>query len=98
MIVKIWNKIDDINGVNPEIILKQKPEFREDVVILICKDNVVIEMQSCSVLKDVYGMAKNLTPNEVGYEYLSIKKDVKDNNMNDIYYDMKRILLSLINN
>lgn len=96
MVIKIWNKTDNINGVNPEIVLKQKPEFREDEVILICKDDAVYEMHSCSVLKDVYKISESLTPEEIGCKYLSIIKDL-ENNMNDDYHNIRRVLTSLIN-
>ncbi len=76
MTYKIWNKVDDINGVNANVILKRHNIKKEDEIFLVLDGNRVIEMQFKNVIKNTYNISSN-DIEQVAQEYLRIKEEEK---------------------
>lgn len=73
---KIWNKIDSINGVESNYILKKYKVNSNDSIFLVIDDyNNVIELQFVNIIKSVYSLPNTLTDEEVAQEYLRIKEE-----------------------
>lgn len=85
MNVKMWNKKDSINGVSSDIVLERNPLFRDNDVFLIANDdNIIYEMQICSIIKDQYNLSKSLTSEEIAQKYLEIKEEEKQKTEEDV--------------
>ncbi len=74
MKIKIWNKIDDINGVSAEDILSSRVDIRNaNEVILFCDDtdeSIVKQIEFPSILKSNYNL-QGTTALEIGQAYLN---------------------------
>jgi|GEM_PF-3321110 len=73
MKIKLWNKIDDINGVSAEEVLSNRVDIRNaNEVILLCDDvdeNIVRQIEFPSILKSNYNL-QGATALEIGQAYL----------------------------
>lgn len=74
MKIKIWNKIDDINGVSAEDILSSRVDIKNaNEVILLCDDvdeSIVKQIEFPSILKSNYNL-QGTTALEIGQAYLN---------------------------
>ena len=77
---KIWNKTEEINGVSADIILENNPIFKNDDVFLILDDyDTVMRIESCKIIKSVYGLDKNMTVEKVADHHVKeLKKQQQE--------------------
>lgn len=75
--IKIWNKKDDINGIDADKVMESSGIKMEDEIFLIVNDvtNKVQEIQDKLTITSVYNIDPNLTTLEVGEEYLRIREE-----------------------
>ena len=78
--IKIWNKIDKINGVDPDYVLKSHNFSLNDEIFLVINDisGRVEEIQEKLRISSIYNLDANMTVEEVAKEYLRIKEEEKN--------------------
>lgn len=73
MKIRLWNKIDDINGVSATEILESRNDLRRsEEVLLFCDDldeSIIRQIEIPSVLKSNYNL-QGVTALEIGQAYL----------------------------
>ena len=76
--IKIWDKIEPINGVNAEKIIKShKIKETDDIFLVLNNYDRVLELNYVEVIRNNFNLSKNLTKEEVAKEYLKIKEGEK---------------------
>lgn len=73
---KIWNKKENINGVDASIVLTRHNIKEEDEIFLILSGNRVVELQFKDVIKNTYNIVSD-DVEEVAKEYIKIKEEEK---------------------
>lgn len=97
MIIKTWNKIDPINGVNAEEVknIHKINDSHEIFLVIDENSNRVKEIQFKDIICEIYNIDINLSCEEVGVLYLEaikeqhIKEQNEINNLNDQLAQMK---------
>lgn len=75
---KIWDKVESINGVEANIVIKSHKIKEDDEVFLVLnKYNKVIEVNIVDVIKYNYNLNYNLSAEETAQEYIKIKEEEK---------------------
>lgn len=72
MISKVWNKEDQINGVEAVEVLNSIPGLLHDEVILICDEysGRVMFIEQYGQLKGILKIAEDIEPIELGNRYI----------------------------
>ena len=70
--IEKWNKIDSINGVSAESLLKKDiyKSMIDTDVLLVKQGNRVTEIQEVDIIKNILGLPYNTTFEEVAEAYL----------------------------
>lgn len=84
MMYKIWNKQDEINGVEADRIIANLGIKPDDEVFLILDNTDSVHFIEISrIIKAVYNLDENLSVEEVAEEYIRIKENEELQNEND---------------
>ena len=76
--IKIWDKIEPINGVNAEKIIKSHKIKDTDDIFLVLNDyNRVLELNFVSIIRDNFNLSYDFSVEQVAEEYLKIKEREK---------------------
>ena len=76
--IKIWDKIEPINGVNAEKIIKSHKIKDTDDIFLVLNDyNRVLELNFVSIIRDNFNLSYDFSVEQVAEEYLKIKENEK---------------------
>lgn len=75
---KIWNKIDDINDINADIVIEShRIKEKDEVFLILDKMDNVTEIQIKNTIISGYDLDVNLTVEEVAQKYIEIKEQEK---------------------
>lgn len=84
MTYKIWNKEDEINGVDANRVIDNLGIKPDDEVFLILDDTDSVHFIEISrIIKSVYNLDENLSVDEVAEEYIRIMENEKLQNENN---------------
>ena len=76
--IKIWDKIEPINGVNAEKIIKSHKIKDTDDIFLVLNDyNKVLELNFINIIRDNFNLSSGFSAEQVAEEYLKIKEEEK---------------------
>ena len=76
--IKIWDKIEPINGVNAEKIIKSHKIKDTDDIFLVLNDyNKVLELNFVDIIRDNFNLSSDFSSVQVAEEYLKIKENEK---------------------
>ena len=76
--IKIWDKIEPINGVNAEKIIKSHKIKDTDDIFLVLNDyNKVLELNFINIIRDNFNLSSDFSSVQVAEEYLKIKENEK---------------------
>lgn len=76
--VKIWDKIESINGVDAKNVIKShRIKETDDIFLVLNNYDRVLELNFVEVIRNNFNLSKNLTKEEVAKEYLKIKEEEK---------------------
>ena len=76
--VKIWDKIESINGVDAKNVIKShRIKETDDIFLVLNNYDRVLELNFVEVIRNNFNLSKNLTKEEVAKEYLKIKEGEK---------------------
>ena len=76
--IKIWDKIEPINGVNAEKIIKSHKIKDTDDIFLVLNDyNKVLELNFVDIIRDNFNFSSDFSSVQVAEEYLKIKENEK---------------------
>ncbi len=86
MIIKTWNKIDSINGINAEEVKKSHNINDSDEVFLVIDEisNRVKEIQFKDIICEMFNIDINLSCEEVGMQYLEKAEEQKQKEKENI--------------
>lgn len=75
---KLWNRKDNINGVEPSHFLNQ-PTFKNyngDIILIYGDNGRVTQVESKDVLAKIYGIDINLSLDEFMTQYFAILEEM----------------------
>lgn len=86
----VWNKQDNIKGLDAQYFIDNLKIQDSDGVFLVYKNGNLQAIEIDRIIKGVYNLDENLTTEEVAQEYIRIKNDgnqtsEKDQNVLDEY-------------
>lgn len=90
--VKIWNKIDRINGVEAIEVLKSMPELQRLKEVILIEDDYgnITNIENPNIIKANLNLPIDITTSEVGEAYIEYLESQK-NEVKKISYDESNI-------
>ena len=76
--IKIWDKIEPINGVDAKKVIKSHKIKDTDDIFLVLNDyNKVLELNFINIIRDNFNLSSDFSAEQVAEEYLKIKEEEK---------------------
>ena len=76
--IKIWDKIEPINGVNAEKIIKShKIKDTDDIFLVLNNYDRILELNFVDVIRTNFNLSSDFSAEQVAEEYLKIKEEEK---------------------
>lgn len=73
--VKIWDKIESINGVDAKNVIKShRIKETDDIFLVLNSYDRVLELNFVEVIRANFNLNQNLTKEQVAQEYLKIRE------------------------
>ena len=74
--VKIWDKIESINGVDAKNVIKShRIKETDDIFLVLNSYDRVLELNFVEVIRANFNLNQNLTKEQVAQEYLKIREE-----------------------
>ena len=75
MTYKVWNRVEEINGVSAEHFLNSEPfkSCKHDIILIYNESGRVTQVECKDILAQVYGIDKNLYIDAFMSKYFEIK-------------------------
>ena len=76
---KVWNKQDEINGVNAQEVKKSlNIQDSDEIFLILNEQGTITNVEFSQVIKANHGLDNGLSVDEVAQEYIRIHKEEKD--------------------